>query len=292
MMMDEEQCLHLISQVWAGNFPLVKRYFGKYLGRLVKALQSGSLPEGRFVRVAFSPERLERRLQIIEPLGQTSAIVSEIGDVRDPIELDTRLVNAWAELRTLYQLHKEGFEGIQKIRDIADLTATKQGVSYAFQVTRITTLLKEQFGRRNPQDKRNTSPYGPLDDVYERFDKPLSYFFWNALERKNNKFKKWDQKDWIRCIVIVSSDDALQDALVRHIACQRIRDSIELLNDLYFEELLLLWLPDLGNGAWFKIDVRSNNICCFVDWGDAPESGEDEKVNRIEVDLDSMIPLV
>jgi hypothetical protein len=88
----EEQCLHLISQLWADNFPLVKRYFGKYLSQLVKALHLGSLPEGRFVSAAFSPEWLERRLQSIEPLGQTASIVSEIGEVQDAVELDKRLV--------------------------------------------------------------------------------------------------------------------------------------------------------------------------------------------------------
>jgi hypothetical protein len=287
-MITREQCLQLVSQLWADDYPLVKRYFGRYLSQLGEGLSAGILTEGRFVRIAFAPQQLEIRLQALEPLGQTPAIVAEVGEVQDVVELDRRLLNAWAELRTIHQLRKESFADIHKEREVADLTATQQGKSYVFQVTRITTLLVKRVMRCNPPDEQDVDPFGPLEDIYQRLKVPLSDFFWGALERKNGRFREWHQDGWTRCIVIVSSDDDLQDAMVRHIACQQIREGIHSLGYRHFEELL--WLPDLGNGAWFRVGSRFEETDCFADWGDTFGHSETDGVDRRKIDLDSIIP--
>jgi hypothetical protein len=45
-----------------------------------------------------------------------------VGKTQDPDKLDERLMTAWAELRTMSQLQKEGFAEIRKVEVTADLT--------------------------------------------------------------------------------------------------------------------------------------------------------------------------
>jgi len=284
----KEECLRLISQLWADDFPLVKKYFGKYIGQLVEALLDENPYEGRFAKAAFEPQALERRLQRIEETGQTSRIVSEVGELQDPIELDRRLMDAWAELRTICQLCKEGFGNISKVTEIADLTATRGDEKFAFQVKRINNSLDNQVNRMNEPGKRDSDPTGEIGEIYSRLGEPLSYFFWDSLEKKNGKFKDWVETYSKRCIVIVSGDEDLQDPMVRHIACQKIREGLHSLINRHFDELL--WLPDLSNGAWFKVKLRLEDTQCFADWADTFGNSEMDTVNRREIDLNSVIP--
>lgn len=291
MQVTRNEGLLLIAELWAGKYPLTKKYFGGYLYILIKAQLEGTPFEGRFVRAAFQPQALEERLQRIEGFGQTRAIVSEAGEIQDPIELDRRLMDAWAELRTISQIGKEGFDNISKIAEIADLRATRGDEKYAFSVKRINNSLENQVQHRNEPDKRDSNLFGEIGDIYNRLGGPLSYFFWEALNEKNGKFRKWTETDHKRCIVIVSGDEDLQDSMVRHIACKEIREGIHLLGNRHFEELL--WLPDNGNGAWFTVGLEQNETRCFADWSDNPDvplAERGEKIGRREVNLDSELP--
>lgn len=290
--MKKEECLTLVADLWADKYPLVRQYFGKHLSLLIKMSLKKNSYEGRFIRSAFEPEVLEKRLQRIERVGQTSRIVSEVSGIQDAGELDRRLMDAWAELRTISQLCKEGFSNINKVTETADLTATRGDEKFAFQVTRINNSLDNQVNRRNKPDKRDSEPMGEIEDIYARLDEPLSYFFWDALEEKNGKFKNWVENGYKRCIVIVSGDEDMQDSMVRHIACKKIREGIHLLNGRHFEEFL--WLPDAGNGAWFSIGLDQNETHCFADWSDRPSMSfeeREESVDRREIDLDSAFPI-
>jgi len=290
MLIGKDDCLRLIARLWMDEFPLTKSYFGNYLGLLISAMQD-NLFEGRFVKAAFYPEALEKRLQRIESIGQTSRIVSEVGEIQDPTELDRRLMDAWAELRTISQLCKEGFGNIRKVTETADLTATCKDEKFAFQVKRINNSLENQIHRRNEPDKRERDPNGEIGDIYARLGEPLSYFFWEALDKKNGKFRNWAESDCKRCIVIVSGDEDLQDSMVRHIACKKIREGMHLLGKRHFEELL--WLPDDSNGAWFIVGSEYNETRCFADWGDNPDipfAEREERIRRKEINLDRTIP--
>jgi dipeptidyl aminopeptidase/acylaminoacyl peptidase len=285
-----EDGLRIIAQLWEGKFPLAQKYFGNYLSRLVQAILIEEF-DGRFVRAAFFPEKLENRLRSIEPLGQTAAILSEIGNIQDAHTLDARLLDALAELQTISQLHREGFIEINKVNAIADLTATRTHKAYAFQVKRINNVLRTHIDRRNEPDKRDSSPYGNVSDIYARLSSPANWFFRDTLEKKNVDFKKWSPDGWSRCIVVVSNDADLQDPLVRHIACQQIREAIHQLVKQNFEELL--WLPDMGNGAWFTVGETLQDTRCFVDWCDDPDDTRqrcEERVDRMEVNLDQDVP--
>jgi hypothetical protein len=278
------QCLTLVADLWVDKYPLVRKYFGKYLSQLIRAALDKPY-EGRFINAAFFPEELENRLREIEHTDQTEYIMSEVRNIQDPVEIDRRLMDAWAELRTISQIVKEGFTEVAKVKATADLTAKRQEHVYAFQVKRINSSLDMRVEQHNEPDERDSTPEGALSDIYERLGEPVSYFFWDALREKNAKFKKWDETNWIRCIVIVSGDEDLQDPLVRHIACKKIREGIHYLSQRHFEELL--WLPDTGNGAWFKIGYSREETRCFADWKDElgnPDSKED--VNRREIHLD------
>lgn len=277
--------------------PLVKKYFRLHLDHLVKAQATSILKNGKFVRYADDSTQLEARLERIEPLGLTGLILAEVNDA-DPVVLDRRLVDAWAELRVVDQLHKEGFTNLNKVIQTADLTGMKDGQNYAFQVKRITTSLQDEFNsaryRRqvaNDPNMRRQSPYGDTIDIHMRFDENVSFFFWDALSEKNRKFKNWPSDGDIRCIVIVSGDASLQDNMVRHISCQQIRSGIyhSDLTPLNFDELL--WLPDISNGAWFKLGTSEKETRCFADWQDTPGLlFNDHRSNRREMDLDGDAP--
>jgi len=94
-------------------------------------------------------------------------------------------MDAWAELRVFCQLCKEGFSSISKVTETADLTATRGDGKFAFQVKRINNSLDNQVNRRNKPDMRDSNPTGEIGDIYARLDGPLSYFFWDSLEKKN-----------------------------------------------------------------------------------------------------------
>ena len=266
------------------KYPLVFKYFGEYLALLLSYQHHQSVGKVRFLYVLNRPERLERRLSEIVSLDIIQSIVDEVGNPKTIAELDERLVNAWAEIRTVSQLQKEGYVNIKKVREIADLTAVRGGTKYAFQVTRITTTLQEQLARR----KIRTSTNEPnIVEVYEEIGPVLGEFFWNAIERKNSRFAHWRYPGWIRCIVVVTSDEVLStNTLIRHIACREIGKNIVDVVPRQFEELL--WLPDVGNGAWFKANANGN-VSCYADWRDALFS-DCVSVHRREVALEAWIP--
>lgn len=284
-----DECLSL------GAYPLVDRYFGDFLRKLAAIRQSNPDYEGHFVHHAFYSEALERRLWKVEELRLTQSIVDEVGDTDDAHELDKRLMDAWAEIRTLDQLQREGFSRIGKVGQTADFTADCDGLQYAFQVTHINRRLPSQIARRNPPEQRNSSPYGSIPEVRDRLAEPISYLFWDSLIGKNSRFRAWPAEGWRRCVVLVTNEEALQDRLVRHIACQQLRDCIHYLQKRHFEELFLLL--DNGNGARFLVGDSPGQTRCLADWKDefpGPETNfrpaDVSIVSRREVDLDTWYP--
>jgi hypothetical protein len=289
-MLTQQQGMQLIADLWMDKFPLTRQHFGKYLGKLVNATQVKTYG-GRFIEAALSPDELENRLRNIENTELITSIISEVRNIQDPVELDRRLMDAWAELRTISQLVKEGFVDIQKVTVTADLVAKRQDRDFAFQVKRITTSLEKRVRNSSESGYVDSEPEGYVSDIYARLGEPISQFFWDALEFKNGKFKKWQNPDSTRCIVIVSSDEDLQDAFVRHMACRKITEGLHLLTRINFEELL--WLPDTSNGAWFVGNPTLQEVKCLADWCDAPAAPLQQRrgrVNRKEVDLTSDIP--
>jgi hypothetical protein len=175
-------------------------------------------------------------------------------------------------------------------------------------VTRINRSWREQVEEHgDPGTSVDHIAYGNIGDIYGRLSKqlhrqlpgmdglsesdeygPLSYYFWGAIEDKNCDFREWITEGYIRCLVVVSNESELQDRMVRHVACRLIREALHnWLREPHFEELL--WLPDAGNGAWFKIGATIEETRCFADWSDEPGRGE-STVSRREVDLDSAFP--
>lgn len=288
MKLRKEDCVTLIADLWSGKYPLTREHFGPYLGQLVTALLAEQLPDdGHFVRAAFEPEALEKRLRKINDSKLIGEILDEVRGAQEPVELDRRLVDAWAEIRAISQLMRESFSNFSKVIETADLTAIRGAQKYAFQVKRINNSLDSHVQRRNTPEMRDSSPFGDLDSIHARLDEPISHFFRLAVRDKNQKFGKWADRTFKRCIVIVSSDDDLQDALVRQTACTKIRETIKGLPELNFEELV--WLPDTGNGAWFIVYPATREVRCFADWSDNPDIPSEERdqiVNRKEVKLD------
>lgn len=263
--------------------PLVDRYFGDYLRQLLQAQRNSNFI-GSFVNYASNPYGLEERLRRIEHLGLTEAVLAEIGEYNDPNKLDDRLLDLWAELRTIDQLNLEGFSQIRKITEIADFTTVLHGQQYAFQVTRIDTLLHERLQKKN----LDASPVGTLESIKTRFKESTLLVFLRAINEKNRRFADWQERDFVRCIVLVNIDQGLQDGLIRHFACQEICKRMCELRTRNFEEIL--WLPDLGNGAWFQIDT-DGGAKCFADWQDNPADPRfgQASVIRWEIDLESNI---
>lgn len=265
------------------NCEFIQKYFGNHLEKLLK-----SQSRGRFIQVINNPYILEKRLQKLEP-KLIESILAEVGNNIEANLLDDRLVNAWAELRVVSQLQKEGFTKIEKVYETADFTACLLDKDYAVQVTRINRLFNDKMVKHNSSDMTDDEPFGDVHEIYARFETPLSYLFWDTLQDKNGDFRKWKKSGFTRCLVTVSSEDILQDVLVRHIACREICKGIHALPKRYFEELI--WLPDLSNGAWFRIGETLQKTVCLADWCDKLPFDECENlVNRKQVNLNSLLP--
>lgn len=262
------------------SYPLIEQYLGDHIRRL----QARPPKTGRFVHL-FSrgdPERLERRLQRTRNTTAFQTIFQEIGSIKDPDELDKRLLDAWAEIRVIDQLVHERFIDICKVRIPADLVARYMSQLYAIQVTRIS---------REPQFP--DLPTGNLQQIYDEVQSPIGSYFWPSIEEKNLQLKNASPPEHVRRIAIVTSIGRLQDPLNRHIACQQIRDSILAFERRHFEEIQ--WLPDLGNGATFWVETGDEEVKvrCLADWRDGPTGphrGDRENCYWREVDLDSEIP--
>lgn len=275
------------------DYPLVNQYFGKSLRKLARALEAGELSKARFVFAAYRPADLEKRLKRLEPLGQTRAIADEVVNVKNPDELDRRLMDAWAELRVLDQLRREGFTEIEKVKEIADFTGRRGNHCYAVQVTRVNKSLSSQVEKWNTPGKRSSVPFGQLEDIYDRLEMAVYAVFRDRLSEKNDRFKDWSSDSWRHCIMVVSSEEELQDALIRHIVCRELRRMIHEWPHVYIDDLV--WLPDNGNGAWFEVGKTLEETRCLVDWKD--DLGElehifgEDSVRRREVDLDSRVDI-
>jgi hypothetical protein len=269
-----------IEQKKLQSYPLIKQYLGDH----IRQLQARPPNTGRFVHL-FSrgdPERLEKRLERTHKTTAFQTIFREVGNIKDPDELDRRLVDAWAEIRVIDQLMRERFIDICKVKTPADLVARYMSQLYAIQVTRIS---------REPQFP--DLPTGDLRQIYDGVKDLIGSYFWDSIIRKNLKFKDISPLEYVRRIVVVTSIDRLQNPLNRHIACRQIRDSILAFKRRYFEEVQ--WLPDLGNGAIFWVETSDGGakVRCVTDWGDDvvdPHWDDYENCYWREVDLDSTIP--
>lgn len=272
------------------NCKLVSHYFGRFIEKLLEARQRGNEYAGRFYLIADNPENLEARLQKIEGTELVRTILSEVGLTEEVKELDRRLMDAWAEIRFIDLLVREGFDEIKKVTAIADFCAIRDDRSYAFQVKRINSSLSEKVQPRNPKNERDTSTHVTVDNVYERLANCISDLFWDALLEKNGKYKKWVDEGTTKCIVIISGDQSLQDRVIRHICCKEIVKGTfdPAIVRRHFDQLI--WLPDLGYGALFIFGDSTEDTICLADWHDEYGRPEGDRVRRRKVNLSSGYP--
>lgn len=261
------------------RYPLIDQYFGDY----VRQLQANPPQRGRFVHLLSQgdPERLERRLQRTCNTAAFETIFREIGSIEDLDELDKRLLNAWAEVRVIDQLIREGFIDFRKVETPADLIARYMSQAYAIQVT-----------RTNREPKFPDLPTGDVQQIYDAVQGSIGSYFWQSIRDKNLQLKN-ASPEYIRRIAVVTSITRLQDPLNRHIACRQIKDSILAFERRYFEEVQ--WLPDLGNGAvlWHETVDGEIRVRCVADWRDdltASPCDDHETCHWREIDLESDIP--
>jgi len=262
------------------SYPLIEQYLGDYIRRL----QARPPKTGRFVHLFArgDPERLERRLQRTRNTTAFQTIFQEIGSIKDPDELDKRLLDAWAEIRVIDQLVRERFIDICKVRTPADLVARYMSQLYAIQVTRIS---------REPQFP--DLPTGNLQRIYDEVQCLIDSYLGDSIERKNLSLRNVSPTEYVRRIAVVTSSDRLQDPLNRHIACRQIKESLLAFKTRYFEEVQ--WLPDLGNGAIFWVETAGGEtrVRCVADWWDGMDASpwnDPEDCRWREVDLVSDIP--
>jgi hypothetical protein len=194
-------------------------------------------------------------------------------------------MDAWAEIRLLDQLLRERFLDTKKVeRPGIDFEARRMSQLYAVQVTRISRTPRFSYP---PTGKT-------VDDICGEVEVPIGDHFWDAIDKKNAKFKDVDQSKYVRRISVVTSTGCLQNPLNRHTACRQIRDSILALTPRHIEEVQ--WLPDEGNGAvlWVETVGGTERVRCVADWRDDPAHshfGDFENCYWQEVDLDSKVPL-
>lgn len=260
--------------------PLIKKFFGCLIEARLE--QSGFLASPIVSAIFDELQRLEHRLENVQNTAAFQTIFQEIGDITDPDELDRRMLDAWAEIRVVDQLLREGFIDVSKVKTPADFVARYMSQLYAVQVTRIS---------REP--KFPDLPTGDLQQIYDKVQRLIGSHFWPSIEKKNLQLKNVSPLEYVRRIAIVTSTGRLQDLLNRHIACRQIKDSILAFERRHFEEIQ--WLPDLGNGAIFRVETADGEakVHCMVDWRDDstdPHRGDRANCYWQEVNLDSKIP--
>ena len=273
-----------IEQQMPKNYPLIEKCLGDYIRRLLACPPEGGRAVHLFSR--GDPERLEKQLQRTHKTIAFRTIFREIGSIKDPDELDRRLVDAWAEIRVIDQLMRERFIDIRKVEVAADLVARSVSQVYAVQVKRISR--EAEF---------SDLPIGEAESIYGQQRDPIWSYFRDSLVDKNSQLAKFEcrcQPRHVRRIAMVTSIDRLRDPMNRHIACRQIKDAILDLPKRHFEEVQ--WLPDLGNGAIFWIEKTDGEvkIRCVADWRDdptAPHWGDYGNCCWREVDLDSKLPV-
>lgn len=260
--------------------PLMEKYFGSHIR--ARLAQTGFLASPILSAVFDDEHRLERRLQNVQGTLAFDVIFQEIGEITDPAELDRRLLDAWAEIRVIDQLIRDGFVHLRKVETPADLLGRYGSQEYAVQVTRIS---------REPEFP--DLPTGDLQQIYDSAEESIGAYFWPSIGDKNLQLKAACSDEYVRRIAVVTSTHRLQDSLNRHIACRQIRDSILALEARYFEELQ--WLPDVGNGFIFRCEESDAGpvVRCLADWQDSAASlGSHHRTSRRwrDIDLDSDVP--
>lgn len=262
------------------SYPRIEQYLGNHMRRL----QAEPPEEGNFVYLVSrgDPKRLEKRLQRTCKTDAFQTIFREIGSIKDSGELDRRLLDAWAEIRTTDQLVRERFIDIRKVKTPADLVARYMSQVYAVQVTRIS---------REPHFP--DCPTGDPQRIYDEVCPLIDLYLGDSIDRKNLNFRDVSPTEYVRRITVVTSSDRLQDPLNRHIACRRIKESLLAFERRYFDEVQ--WLPDLGNGAIFWVETLDEDarVRCVADWRDGPRASpcdEAEDCCWQEVDLDCDFP--
>jgi hypothetical protein len=195
------------------NYPKIEQYLGNHIRRL----QAEPPEKGNFVYL-FSrgdPGRLERRLQRTCKTDAFQTIFREIGSIEDPGELDRRMLDAWAEIRTIDQLVRERFIDIRKVKTPADLVARYMSQVYVVQVTRIS---------REPRFAG--WPTGDPQRIYDEACPLVDQYLGDSIEKKNLGFRDVSPMEYVRRITVVTSLGHLQNPLNRHIACRRIKESL------------------------------------------------------------------
>jgi len=276
--------------VWkqVSTLPLVEKYFSGVI-RTQLEQKEGVLARSILSAVFDEQQRLEHRLENVHKTSGFQAIFQEMGKIEDhPDELERRMLDAWAEIRVIDQLIRDGFPDVHKKVEVgADLVAHCNNQSYAIQVTRIGRVPRfpdlptgdlGQICGRVPEQNGELEQNG----VPEQIGK----YFWPSIEGKNLQLKKLSCEYSVRRIAIVTDIPHLQDPLNRHIACQQIRDSVLALEKRYFEEIQ--WLLDNGNGAVFKIEKGDEDIKirCLADWNNAPLVSDNQENGYWEINLE------
>lgn len=265
------------------TLPLIQKFFGRLIEARVK--QRDFLASYIARAIFDKEERLEHRVKNTHDTPAFQTIFQEIGNIKDPIELDQRLLDAWAEILMIDQLVHEKFTDIRKVRTPADLVAKYMEQPYAIQVTRI---------RREPHFP--DLPMGNFQKIYDEVSDPIGKYFWDSLDWKNSKFRDVSPLEYVRRITIMTSTPRLLDQVNRHVFCLQIRDSIldfENRHCRHFDEIQ--WLLGNGHGAIFRMETSDEEVKvrCWADWVDDPADhpiGSYDDCHRREVDLDSKMP--
>jgi len=270
------------------KYELVNKFFGPPLRRF---LDLGLPDNGRAVYLFAdgSPERLEARLKRIGDLPVVGRIFMEanLDGIPDANELDGRLMNLWAELRAIDQLHREGFVDISKHGSYYDFAATLDDKLYAVQVVRVNKefIVPDPYDRCFPQIRQEVREGVLLPDSSRC--KSLQGMFWDTVIDKDSDFAKASDRP-SRCrLVIVTSDSELDDRLLRYYVCQCLIEFFGYSEIRYVDEIN--WLPNLGNGV--LVTRTPQGVKCLVDWGDRGDSLEEpQRCNWQEVNLEGLIP--
>jgi len=269
------------------KYELVNRFFGPPLRRF---LDLGLPDQGRaiYLFARGDPERLEARLKRISGLAIMKKIFAEanLDCIPDAGELDRRLADLWAELRTVDQLNREGFTNIQKHGSHYDFDAILENALYAIQVVRVNKEfhVPEPYG--NPARIRDEVREGVL--LYDDIRLPsIQNILWERVKDKDSDFAKLADHRLRHRLVMVTSDSELDDRILCYYVCQCLAEFFSCPEIRYIDEIS--WLPNLGNGVLL---VRIHDGAqCLVDWSDRNFLLEEPRqCNWREVSLSGYLP--
>jgi hypothetical protein len=269
------------------KYPLIDRFFGSAFKRF---LSLGVPDQGRAIYLFThgNPEQLEARLKRISDLAIVKKIFTEanLERITNANELDSRLVNLWAELRTIDQLHREGFTNIQKHGSHYDFDATLENAPYAIQVIRVNKEISVPEPYGNLARIRDEVREGVLSCDGTR-NPSIQHILWERVKDKDSDFAKVIDHHFQRRLVIVTSDSELDDRFLRYYVCQCLAEFFSCPEIRYIDEIS--WLPNLGNGV--LLARKSDSVKCLVDWNDRESSHEEPRqCNWHEVSLSGYLP--